>query len=34
MDGETTVTDFIKLTENAYGGFIIRNLSKAYDNEH
>ena len=31
LDGETTVTEFIWLTENAYGGEIIRNLKKAYE---
>ena len=31
LDGETTVTDFIKLTQNAYGGSVIRNLEKAYE---
>ena len=31
LDGETTVADFIKLTENAYGGSVISNLAKAYD---
>ena len=30
MDGETTVTDFIKLTENAYGGSTIRKLAERY----
>ena len=30
MDGETTVADFIKLTENAYGGSTIKALEKAY----
>ena len=30
LDGETTVTDFIKLTENAYNGTVIKNLEKAY----
>ena len=30
LDGETTVTGFIKLTENAYGGDTIKNLDKAY----
>ena len=30
LDGETTVTDFIKLTENAYGGSAIRKLSEQY----
>ena len=31
MEGETTVTEFIRLTENAYGGSVIRNLKKAYE---
>ena len=31
MDGETTVTDFIELTKNAYNGAVIRNLEKAYE---
>ena len=30
IDGETTVTEFIKLTENAYGGGTIKKLKKAY----
>ena len=30
LDGETTVTDFIKLTENAYGGSTIRKLAEQY----
>jgi len=30
LDGETTVTAFIDLTRNAYGGSVIRNLEKAY----
>ena len=30
LDGETTVTDFIKLTENSYGGSTIKALAKAY----
>ena len=30
LDGETTVTQFIKLTENAYNGSVIRNLAKKY----
>ena len=30
LDGETTVTDFIKLTENSYGGSTIKKLHKAY----
>ena len=30
LDGETTVAEFIKLTENAYGGSIIKALAKAY----
>ena len=31
LDGETTVTEFIKLTENAYGGSTIKALAKAYE---
>ena len=31
LDGETTVTEFIELTKNAYGGNTIRNLGKAYN---
>ena len=31
LDGETTVADFIKLTENAYGGSTIKALAKAYN---
>jgi hypothetical protein len=30
LDGETTVAEFIKLTENAYGGSTIKALAKAY----
>jgi len=30
LDGETTVTEFIRLTENAYGGSTIKALKKAY----
>ena len=30
MDGETTVSEFIKLTENAYGGSTIKALARAY----
>ena len=30
LDGETTVAEFIKLTENAYGGSVIKNLAVAY----
>ena len=30
MDGETTVAEFIKLTENAYGGSTIRKLKEQY----
>ena len=30
LDGETTVTDFIKLTENSYGGSTIRKLKEQY----
>ena len=32
LDGETTVTDFIQLTENAYGGSTIQKLKEAYKN--
>ena len=32
LDGETTVTAFIELTKNAYGGSTIRALEKAYAN--
>ena len=31
LDGETTVTAFIELTKNAYGGSVIKNLAKAYN---
>ena len=31
LDGETTVSDFIELTKNAYNGSVIRNLAKAYE---
>ncbi len=31
LDGETTVAEFIRLTENAYGGSIIKALRKAYE---
>ena len=31
LDGETTVTEFIRLTENAYNGYVIKNLAKAYE---
>ena len=31
LDGETTVTEFIRLTENAYGGTTIKALKVAYD---
>ena len=31
LDGETTVEEFIKLTENAYGGSTIKALRKAYN---
>ena len=34
LEGETTVTEFIRLTENAYGGETIRNLKKAYEDKH
>ena len=30
LDGETTVTEFIKLTKNAFGGSTIKALEKAY----
>ena len=30
LDGETTVAEFIRLTENAYGGSTIKALEKAY----
>ncbi len=30
FDGETTVTEFINLTKNAYGGSTIKALEKAY----
>ena len=30
LDGETTITEFINLTKNAYGGSTIRALEKAY----
>ena len=30
LDGKTTVVDFIKLTENAYGGSTIKALANAY----
>ena len=30
LDGETTVTEFIRLTKNAYGGDTIKALEKAY----
>ena len=30
MDGETTVTEFIRLTENAYGGSTIKKLKENY----
>ena len=30
LEGETTVTEFIRLTENAYGGETIRKLEEAY----
>ena len=31
LDGETTVTAFIELTKNAYGGHTIRELEKTYN---
>ena len=30
MDGETTVTAFIELTQNSYNGSVIKNLARAY----
>ena len=30
LDGETTVTEFIRLTENAYNGDVIKHLAEAY----
>jgi hypothetical protein len=30
LDGETTVTAFIELTQNAYGGSTIRKLAEHY----
>ena len=30
LNGKTTVAAFIKLTENAYGGSVIKALAKAY----
>ena len=30
LDGETTVTEFVRLTENTYGGDTIKALKKAY----
>ena len=33
LDGETTVADFIRLTENAYGGGTIKRLAEAYKKE-
>lgn len=33
MDGETTPEEFIRLTEYAYGGEVIRKLSRYYDSE-
>ena len=33
LDGETTVAEFIKLTENAYGGSVIKALKKKYMEE-
>ena len=32
LDGKTTVEDFIKLTENAYCGSVIKNLKRRYEN--
>ena len=31
LDGETTVAEFIKLTENAYGGCVIKRLAEVYN---
>ncbi len=31
LEGETTVTEFIRLTENAYNGEVIKNLAEAYE---
>ena len=30
LDGETTVTEYIRLTENAYNGDVIKHLAEAY----
>ena len=32
LDGKTTIKDFIKLTENAYCGSVIKNLKRRYEN--
>ncbi len=31
LDGETTVEEFVKLTQSAYGGSVIQTLSNAYE---
>ena len=33
LEGETTVTAFIELTRNAYGGDTIKRLERTYNNE-
>lgn len=33
LDGKTTVRDFVELTQDAYGGDIIKKLPKAYNKE-
>ena len=33
LDGETTVTEFIRMTEKAYGGSTIKKLAVAYETE-
>ena len=30
LDGKTTIREFVKLTKNAFGGYIIRELPKRY----
>lgn len=32
LEGETSVKEFIELTEYFYGGEVIRNLKKSYEN--
>lgn len=32
LEGETSVKEFIELTESSYGGEVIRNLKKSYEN--